>query len=245
MRSSPHAGRSAQQWPPECRNPGHGATPRPHSGLKTAAHPADLDRVSELKVPIMSRVVRQLLTLLASFTLCAHLLAQTPQPFPRPGGAQEPARPVPAPSPSTQAPPSPPAPGSPGTAQSRRDATAPAPSEVGFPIYPAAQFLASYDAGRGQRYYIYGVTAPFTDVVNFYRMQLDERGSLVFKEPPTHMFEIGRFREETMAFPPGVTVKDWTWGGSQGYLNPQPKAEPRQFPTIVMIVPPAPQAAGR
>ena len=35
----------------------------------------------------------------------------------------------------------------------------------GFPIYPAAQFLASYDAGRGQRYYIYGATAPFADVV--------------------------------------------------------------------------------
>ena len=35
----------------------------------------------------------------------------------------------------------------------------------------------------------------------------DEKGNLVFKEPPTHMFEIGRFREETMAFPPGVTIK--------------------------------------
>jgi hypothetical protein len=109
---------------------------------------------------------------------------------------------------------------------------------VAFPIYPAAQFIASYDAGRGQRYYIYGTTAAFADVVTFYRMQLDERGSLVFKEPPTHMFEVGRFRDESMAFPPGVTVKDWTWGGSQGYLNPTPKAQPSRFPTIVMIVPP-------
>ena len=115
---------------------------------------------------------------------------------------------------------------------------APSASEVGFPIYPAAQFLASYDAGRGQRYYIYGTTTPFADVVTYYRMQLDERGSLVFKDPPTHMFEIGRFREETMAFPPGVTVKDWTSGGSQGYLNPKPKGQPQRFPTIVMIVPP-------
>jgi hypothetical protein len=69
-------------------------------------------------------------------------------------------------------------------------------------------------------------------------MQLDERGSLVFKDPPTHMFEIGRFREETMAFPPGVTVKDWTSGGSKGYLNPRPTGQPQRFPTIVMIVPP-------
>ena len=99
-----------------------------------------------------------------------------------------------------------------------------------FPIYPAAQFLASYDAGRGQRYYIYGATAPFADVVTYYRTQLDEKGALVFKDPPTHMFEVGRFREESMAFPPGVTVKDWTWGGSQGYVNPKPKGSARALP---------------
>ena len=69
---------------------------------------------------------------------------------------------------------------------------------------------------------MYGSTAPFTDIVTYYRTQLDEKGNLVFKEPiPTHMFEVGRFREETMAFPPGVTVKDWTWGGSLGYPNPK------------------------
>jgi hypothetical protein len=116
---------------------------------------------------------------------------------------------------------------------------------VYFPIYPAAQFLASYDAGRGQRYYIYGTTAAFADVVLYYRTQLDERGSLVFKEPPTHMFEVGRFRDQTMAFPPGVTVKDWTWGGSAGYLNPKPKTQPERFPTVVMLVPPLPEGSGR
>jgi hypothetical protein len=52
------------------------------------------------------------------------------------------------------------------------------------------------------------------------------------------MFEVGRFREETMAFPPGVTVKDWTWGGSQGYPNPKLGGQPARFPTIIMIVPP-------
>jgi hypothetical protein len=111
---------------------------------------------------------------------------------------------------------------------------------VHFPLYPAAQFLAVYDAGRGQKYYLYGVTASFADVVTYYKTQLDEKGSLVFKDPPTHMFEVGRFREETMAFPPGVTVKDWTWNGSRGYINPKPKAQPEHFPTVVMIVPPLP-----
>ena len=183
----------------------------------------------------MIRVPRYFFTALVAFVMSAHLVAQTPQPFPRPGEAQTPRKPTPtpAPPPASQAPATPPR-----TPQPPPDATAPPARVVGFPIYPAAQFLASYDAGRGQRYYIYGATASFADVVTYYRTQLDERGSLVFKEPPTHMFEVGRFRGETMAFPPGVTVKDWTWGGSAGYLNPKPKSQPERFPTIVMIVPP-------
>ena len=45
-----------------------------------------------------------------------------------------------------------------------------------------------------------------------------------------------------MAFPPGVTIKDYTWNGSEGYLNPTLGAEPERFPTIIQIVPaPAPQ----
>jgi hypothetical protein len=110
-------------------------------------------------------------------------------------------------------------------------------------VYPTAQFLASYDAGRGQRYYVFGTTAAFADLVVYYRTQLGERGDLVFKEPATHMFEVGRFREESMAFPPGVTVKDWTSGGTAGYPNPKPGAEPQRFPTIIMIVPPPPAPA--
>jgi hypothetical protein len=195
----------------------------------------------------MDSMHRSVVPSLLVVAMSAHLMAQTPQPFPRPGNTEPAPKPAqPTPPPSTQPPSSPPTsqtPPPPARApQSPSEATAPSATEVGFPIYPAAQFLASYDAGRGQRYYIYGATASFADVVTFYRTQLDERGSLVFKEPPTHMFEVGRFRDETMAFPPGVTVKDWTWGGSAGYLNPKTKSQPQRFPTIVMIVPPGPQA---
>jgi hypothetical protein len=119
-----------------------------------------------------------------------------------------------------------------------------APTEeiLGFPIYPSAQFIASYDAGRAQRYYIFGASAPYADLVAYYRTVLKERGNLVFEEPPTHMFEVGRFRDETMAFPPGVTIKDWAWGGTGGYPNPKPNAQPARFPTIIMIVPAPPGA---
>ena len=114
---------------------------------------------------------------------------------------------------------------------------APTEAQLGVPIFPGARFLQSYDAGQKQRYYLFGATAPFGELVLYYRTQLRERGDLVYDEPPVHMFEVGRFREETMAFPPGVTIKDYTWGGRKGYLVPTPGANPSHYPTIIQIVP--------
>ncbi len=183
---------------------------------------------------------------LLSTTLTASILAQTPQPFPRPGGtpAQQPtapAGPPPAPRPAT----APPATSPPASVNAPAPAQngAPTAASLGFPIYPNAQFIASYDAGRGQRYYLFGATAPYVDLVTFYRGQLKDKGDEVFNQPPTHMFMVGRFRDETMAFPPGVTVKDWTWGGSQGYPNPRLGAEPARYPSVIMIVPAPPPTA--
>jgi hypothetical protein len=115
---------------------------------------------------------------------------------------------------------------------------------LGVPIYPTAQYITAYDAGRGQKFYLFGAAAPLLEIVNFYRTVLKNKGTELFEFPPTHMFETGRFREETMAFPPSVTIKDWTSGGSAGYPNPRPGAQPARFPTIIMIVP-APPGTGR
>jgi hypothetical protein len=104
-------------------------------------------------------------------------------------------------------------------------------------VYPAAQFIQSFDAGRGQRFYIFGSTSAFLDLVNWYRTVLKQKGDLVFDAPATHEFEIGRFREETMAFPPSVTIKEYKSELSEGYPNPKPGAEPRWFPTLIQIVP--------
>ena len=117
-----------------------------------------------------------------------------------------------------------------------------------MPIYPGAVFLTSYDAGRSQRYYLFGTNDTFDEIVGYYKVVLDTRGDLVFEAPEapaTHMFEVGRFREETMAFPPGVTVKDYTWNGSEGYLNPQAGIGPARFRTVVQIVPPPSGAPAR
>jgi hypothetical protein len=170
----------------------------------------------------------RMMTSIAVLLMGAWLTAQVPQPFPRP--TSQPPAPVPV---APQPPARPPA----------ADSKEPTEATLGLPIYPTAQFIASYDAGLGQRYYIFGTTASFAEMVTYYRTFLKERGDFVFEEPPTHMFEVGRFRAESMAFPPGITIKDYTWGGSKGYPNPKRPAKPERFPTIIMIVPPPPGAA--
>jgi hypothetical protein len=105
-------------------------------------------------------------------------------------------------------------------------------------IYPGSQFIASYDAGRGQRYYLFGSTASFGELVTYYRTLLKQRGDLVFDIPATHQFEIGRYREDTMAFPPSVTIKDFQSDVSPGYPNPKPGGQPARFPTVIQVVPP-------
>jgi len=108
-----------------------------------------------------------------------------------------------------------------------------------------AQYLESYDAGLGQSFCLYGSAQTFTEVVMYYRTVLKDRGELVFDVPATHMFEVGRFKESEVAFPPGVTVKDYTAGGSPGYMNPRLDATPAFFPTVIQIVPPPLALDGR
>ena len=108
---------------------------------------------------------------------------------------------------------------------------------LGAPIYPSSVFLASYDAGRGQRFYLFGSTVPYADLVAFYRTVLKQKGDELYEAPPTHMFETARFRDESMAFPPGVTIKDYTFGGSAGYPNPKKDGTPPRFATVIQIVP--------
>ena len=139
----------------------------------------------------------------------------------------------------------------PPAAPPKAAAPAPAPDGVpteamlGLPIYPAAQYLASYDAGQGQRYFIFGSTAAFGEVVAYYKNVLRQKGELVFEQPPTQMFEVGRFREDSMAFPPGITVKDYSWMPGGGYRNPKPGTQPERFPTVIQVVPlPGPGGQG-
>ena len=170
----------------------------------------------------------------AVILLLAAALAQqspgAPAPFPRPTTTTQPPRPGGAP-PTVQ-----PAPPPTAATQSSAD-RGPAATTLGVPLFPGAQFLASYDAGRGQRFFLYGTTASFLDLVAYYRTVLKQKGELVFDAPATHQFDVGHFREETMAFPPGVTIKDFQSQVSQGYPNPRAGGLPARFPTVIQIVP--------
>ena len=170
-------------------------------------------------------IIRTMLPQLIAFAM----LAQTPQPFPKPGerpptSAQRP--PVEAPAVTQQTPPA---------------GAEPSEASLGVPVYPGAEFIASYDAGKGQRYYLFGTNAGFAEIVNYYRTVLKQKGDLVYEEPPIQEFDIGKYREETMAFPPSVTVKDYTWGGAAGYMNPKRGKQPARFRTIIQIVPAPPE----
>ncbi len=149
-----------------------------------------------------------------------------PKPFPKPGQTQPPATP-----PAEPAQPQPSAP--PVAAQ---PSGAPTEGLLGLPIYPGSEFLASFDAGMGQRYYLFGTNAGFAEIVGYYKTVLKKGGDVVFDAPATHLFEVGRFREEIMAFPPGVTVKDYTWNGSEGYLHVK-GAKATRFRTVIQLVP--------
>jgi len=113
---------------------------------------------------------------------------------------------------------------------------APTEQMLGVVVYPGAVFLTSYEAGKSQRFYLYGSTAGYTELVAYYRTLLKQRGTAVFETPATHIFEVGKYDETAMAFPPSVTIKDYT-AGSGGYLNPKPGRSPERFPTVIQIVP--------
>ncbi len=164
----------------------------------------------------------------------------TPRPFPQPGTAQ-PSRPPQQP-PQTARPtiPQPQPPKPTVLLPTAPNAEAPTEEMLGVKIYPGAQYLTSYDAGRGQRFYLFGSTTSFLDLVKYYRTLLKKGGDLVFDAPATHEFELGNFREETMAFPPSVTIKEYKSEISEGYPNPKPGGQPARFPTIIQIVPAPP-----
>jgi hypothetical protein len=166
-------------------------------------------------------------------TALASVAAAQGQPVPRPfPGTRTP----PPPAVTQPAPTPPPAGATPSTAQVPGSPDA---ALAGIPLFPQAEFLDSYDAGQGQRYYLYGTNAPFEEVVGHFRTALRSGGRQLYRTPAIQQFDLGRFESDQMAFPPSVVVKDYAGGTGGGYLFVRDAAEQR-FRTIIQIVPPPP-----
>jgi hypothetical protein len=173
------------------------------------------------------------MTSLAATSLAARPQATVPVPVPQPfPGAGTPS----APSPTVR--PSAPAPAAPAP-QTLAPPVSPIAAAAGVPIYPTAEFLETFDAGFGQQYVLYGTNLPFADIVTYYRTALKTGGRELFRAPATHQFDLGRFQEDRMAFPPSVVVKDYTWNNSPGYLFVVGTTEKR-YKTIIQVVAPGP-----
>ena len=105
-----------------------------------------------------------------------------------------------------------------------------------MPIYPASQFLEVIDAGKGQQFHLYGTDAAFADIVAYYKGVLKNSGRVLFQAPAMYQFDLGKYQEETMAYPPSVVIKDYVWNGSEGYLHVSGNTSKR-YKTIIQIVP--------
>jgi hypothetical protein len=166
--------------------------------------------------------------------------------------AQTPAVPVPRPfpgaGPTTTTSPRAPEPQSPSS-QPPASVTPAAPSAPAMPstpllpttvpLYPSAEFLDAFDAGTGQRYYLYGTNQPYADIVAYYRTTLKTGGHEIYKAPGMYQFDLGKYQEDTMAYPPSVVIRDYVSENSPGYLFVTGTSEKR-FRTVIQIVPPGP-----
>jgi hypothetical protein len=159
--------------------------------------------------------------------------------------------PVPKPFPGASSPPSTPPPSAPAPPVAVPASQAPvvrpalptsqsaAPTEqmLGAPgvIFPQSDYLESFDLDRGQRCYLFGTNSGYAEVLAYYKQTLKDGGRELFKSPAMQQFDIGKYQEQTMAYPPSVVVKDYASNGA-GYLHVVGVTEKR-FRTIIQIVP--------
>ncbi len=172
----------------------------------------------------------------AGAAITAPVFAQTttplPKPAPFPGTTPPPSTAKPAPQSGKPASPT----TTPAAAAAPQDGSAVDPHLAGVPIYPGAELLSSFDAGRGQFVFTFGTDMPYSDIVAYYKTQLRSSGTEIFRTPLMQQFDLGQFRAETMAYRPGVVVKDYSSPDSPGYLHVSGTTEKR-YRTVIQIVP--------
>ena len=182
----------------------------------------------------MRRLALLLMLALGAAPLAVAAQTTVPSPRPFPGAPAPPASSRPTPPPSqaptdSQTPP----------ASAAAPAAPTGPNLPGVPpVYPTAEYLATIDAGAGQDYVLYGTDASFAEIVAYYRTVLKNGGREIYRTPGIHQFDLGRFDENRMAYPPSVVIKDYVGGTPPGYLHVA-GTEEKRFRTVIQVVPPA------
>ena len=168
-----------------------------------------------------------------------------PRPFPQPSQPSQPPPATTKPSgtsstPAATARPDQPPP-APPSLDSGGPSVRPTDQQLGVTVYPASEFIDSYDAGHGQRIYLFGTNATYAEIVAYYRNILRDGGHELFKAPTAiQEFDLGKFRDDTMSLPPSLVVKDYSLNAdgvrSDGYLAVDGTRE-KHFKTVIQIVP--------
>lgn len=172
--------------------------------------------------------------------------------------AQSAPPPAQTPPPATQTPtptPTPPRPAPfPGASQPPASTAAPAataPAQTGgspnlgaidprlalVPGYPGAEYLESFDAGKGQRLFVFGTNDPYARVVAFYKSQFKKTGEEVSRAPGIQQFDLGAFDSTGMAQRPSVIVKDYAWPQPTDYYIHVAGTAEKHFTTLIQIIP--------
>jgi hypothetical protein len=113
-----------------------------------------------------------------------------PPPKPFPGATPPTGKPIDPPA-TPATPGAPAAPSGPyGPAKSGCDA-----ATIGAPVYPGAQYVDSFDAGKGQRFCLFGTDAGYADIVEYYKRTMKTGNREIFRTPGVWQFDLGRFRK--------------------------------------------------
>jgi hypothetical protein len=169
-----------------------------------------------------------------AMTLSASLAA-----FQTPPAQTPPPKPTPFPGSGTTAKPAPPPTATPTASASvagESDLGLVDPRLAGIAAYPGAEFLAAYDAGTGQKLFVFGTNETYEAVTAFYKTQFKKSGDEVSKQPRIQEFDLGAFNSSTMSQRPGVIVKDYTVPDPDGYLHVSGTTQKR-FKTLIQIIP--------
>ena len=98
------------------------------------------------------------------------------------------------------------------------------------PLYPGAQFITSYDAGRDQRYYLFGSAGSFVDLVAYYRTRAQTEGRARLRGAGDARVRRGQVRREDDGVSAGRDDQGLSVRPVEGLSQPEARRATRPVP---------------